>query len=89
MFGEYLLMYFTNHDGNSFLPQYFSILPKCTQVKKGDYEWAIILLARKIVRSDEKIRYYANLAWMHSKLPCSLTTYENTLKYVNSPTNFL
>lgn len=83
-------MYFTNHDGNEFKKSFFSILPKCTQVKNGDYEWAIEILARKIVRnSQEKIRYYANLAWMHNKLPCSLTTYESTLKYAYLPTKFI
>lgn len=74
-------MYFTNHEGNEFMASFFNILPRCSQIQNKDYEWAIYILASKIIRNpEEKIRYYANLAWMHSKLPESLSTYENTLK---------
>ena len=81
LFREYILMYFTNHGGNEFMESFFNILPKCSSVQRKDYLWAIGMLAKKIIRiPNEKIRYYANLAWMHGALPETLETYELTLK---------
>ena len=45
-FNEYMLMYFTNHEGNEFLPSFFNILPRCSSIHTKDYQWAIKLLSK-------------------------------------------
>ena len=76
-----MLVYFTNHSGNQFQESSRNILPCCSKIDEDDYSFIIQLLSKKVFRmSEEKIRYYANLAWLYSSLTHSLNAYEMTIQ---------
>lgn len=81
MFHEYMLMYFTNHDGNQFLETFFNILPRCALIKEKNYKIAISILERKIVRLRvNKIRYHGNLGGLYNKLSQSPENFHKGLE---------
>ena len=82
-FSELLLIYYTNFPNNQFQDHWINTFPRWSKPNKEDYDFAIQLLSKKIVKiSKENVRNYAHLAWLHTSLPKSLQTYEMTLQYV-------
>ena len=79
-YGEIMLMYFANHEGNNFTKNYYNIVPKCSNMTERDRQIAIDILVNKIGEADrEYIRYYGNLAWLNFGLPKTLENYERTV----------